>query len=71
MPRMAGRGIMLEFWEDCLAKLDQQTFPLESEEAKKAAIQAVQRTLRYYLREKGEETVIRILEYDHWATDER
>jgi len=64
MPRMASVEQMTEFWNRCLSTLDRQVDPLPSEEAKKEAIQAVQRTLRAYLGEEdGEKIVLSILSY--------
>lgn len=61
---MATLERMEEFWNRCLSALDQQVIPLPSEEAKKCAIQAVQRTLGAYLDdEDGAKTVLSILSY--------
>ncbi len=61
---MASISDMTEFWTRCLIALDSQVEPLPSEEAKKMAIQAVQRTLRSYLAdEDGEKLVLSIISY--------
>lgn len=63
MGRMASREIMVDFWNDCLSKLDQQTFNLESEEAKKEAIQVVQRVLRDIALSEGDDVALRVIHY--------
>ena len=64
MPRMASVEQMTEFWNRSLIALDGQVSPLPSEEAKKMAIQAVQRTLRSYLADDdGEKLVLSIISY--------
>ena len=64
MPRMASVEQMNEFWNRCLIALDRQVEPLPSEESKRMAVQAVQRTLRGYLAdEDGEKLVLSIVSY--------
>lgn len=50
-----------KFLNSCLSALDKQVFALESEEAKRCAIQAVQRVLRDVLRNSGEDVALEIL----------
>lgn len=71
MCRMASRDIMLDFWSDCLSKMDQQEFKLESEEAKKCAIQIVQRVLQLYKKRDGEKIVLGIIDYQDWDMSKR
>jgi hypothetical protein len=61
--RRENKGLMDEFWKECLKTMEEQVFPLESQEAKRCAIQAVHRTLRRHLSEGGEEIVLRIIRY--------
>ena len=57
------------FVQKCVITLDSQVFELESEKAKIMAIQAVQRVLRGYLNEFGEEFVLEILRYPEGRKD--
>jgi len=62
--RIAGVARMHEFWGRCMDTLNEQISPLEQEESKKLAIQAVQRTLRSYLDDKdGKKIVLDIVAY--------
>jgi hypothetical protein len=55
---------MKDFWNRCLSALDQQVIPLESEQAKKCAIQAVQRVLRSMMDgDCGSELILAIVSY--------
>ena len=66
MTRMASVEEIEEFMDLCLSKLDAQVFALESDEAKRSAIQAVRYTLRSYADRYGMESVLQILAYGNY-----
>lgn len=47
----------------CLEVLDQQEFPLETEKAKKCAIQAVHRVIRDIYLNDGKDEALKIIRY--------
>jgi len=49
---------LIEFYDQCLAVMDLQVFPLESREAKASAVQAVRHVLKDYVNEYGEKLVL-------------
>lgn len=63
MPRMATVEEIEEFTRRCLATLDQQVIPLESEAAKISAIQAVRYVLQGYIRDDNKALAMSILAY--------
>lgn len=63
MPRMANVEEIEEFTRRCLSTLDKQVIPLESEEAKIAAIQAVRYVLQGYFNDEDKALALRIISY--------
>ncbi|OQA56523.1 MAG: hypothetical protein BWY42_00942 [Candidatus Omnitrophica bacterium ADurb.Bin277] len=63
MPVMASPEEIKEFTEKCLSILDKQVIPLESDEAKIAAIQAVRYVLQEYLLNDESQKLMRLLRY--------
>lgn len=63
MPKMASAEEIDEFTRRCLATLDKQVIPLESEQAKVAAVQAVRYVLQSYITDDQQALALRILSY--------